>query len=344
MRKGILLVNLGTPDSPKVNDVKRYLSEFLMDERVINIHPFWRFLLVKGIIVPFRGPKSAKLYQEVWDPETGSPLLHYSRLQQQLLQAELGENYLVEMAMRYQHPSIGSALHRLKTAGVHNIQVLPLFPQYASATSGSVIAEVMRIVGNWHTIPRITIIEPFYHNPLFIRAIAARAAKYDLRYYDHVLFSFHGLPLSHLKDCHAPDKDGHHSASCSHRLTPLNKDCYAAQCHETARLIAGEMKLSAGTYTVCFQSRLGRQEWISPYTSTVVRQLAKAGKKRLLVICPAFVADCLETLQEIAIEYRDKFIAAGGEQLRLVESVNESPLFIKALREMAEATTPVNAV
>ena len=334
MLKGVLLINLGTPDSPGVADVRKYLAEFLMDKRVIDIHPFLRFLLVRGIIVPFRGPKSARLYRQIWDTKSGSPLLHYSSLQQQLLQLELGGDYVVELGMRYQNPSIEAALTKLRAAGVDSIQVIPLFPQYAAATNGSVIAEVMRVLTQWHFVPRVTIAGAFYNQPLFIRAFAANAARYDLASFDHILFSFHGLPERQLRACDTAGDQCLQEKDCCKQITPQNKNCYSAQCHETARLIARELKISPAAYTVCFQSRLGRQEWIKPYTSSVIRELAVAGKKRLLVICPAFVADCLETLHEIAAEYRDEFIAAGGKQLQLVEGLNNSPLFIRALREM----------
>jgi len=342
MSKGILLVNLGTPDSPSVADVRKYLAEFLMDGRVIDIHPFLRFLLVRGIIVPFRAPKSARLYQEIWDPQTGSPLLYNSRLQQELLQQELGDEYVVELAMRYQQPSIADGLAKLKAATADEIQIIPLFPQYASATNGSVIAEVMRVIRTWHTIPPVTISGPFYNHRLFIRAFAAKARRHDLADYDHTLFSFHGLPLSHLRDCAGSGKCGGHDAGCCQQINSQNKLCYAAQCHESARLIAAELQLNTSEFTICFQSRLGKQEWIQPYTSTVIQQLAAAGKKSLLVLCPAFISDCLETIQEIGAEYRDEFIAAGGEQLQLVESLNDSRIFIRMLREIGEGSLAIS--
>ncbi|NHA03343.1 ferrochelatase [Mucilaginibacter sp. HC2] len=335
MRKGILLVNLGTPDSQAVGDVRKYLAEFLMDKRVIDIHPFLRFLLVRGLIIPFRAPKSARLYRGIWNDRTGSPLLHFSNLQLQLLKLELGDDYVIELGMRYQYPSIELALHKLKSAGVQSIVVIPLFPQYASATTGSVIAEVMRVMRRWPTILPLAVRGAFYDHPLFIDAFTEKIQRYNRGSYDHILFSFHGLPERQLRAC---DPSGTYclaQKNCCAVLTEINRNCYAAQCHETARLIAAELKLTRADYCVCFQSRLGKQEWIKPHTSTTIRQLAASGKRRLLVVCPAFVSDCLETLQEIAVEYRQEFIAAGGEELLLVESLNESPLFIRALQEMA---------
>ncbi len=335
MRKGIMLVNLGTPNSPAVRDVRKYLAEFLMDKRVIDIHPLWRFLLVRGIIVPFRGPKSARLYQKIWNDRTGSPLLYFSNLQQQLLKLKLGDGYVVELGMRYQYPSIELALNKLKAAGADSITVIPLFPQYASATTGSVIAEVMRVMSRWPNILPLSIKGAFYDHPLFINAFAEKARRYSRNSYDHVMFSFHGLPEKQLRSC---DPSGTHCLkrkNCCAALSEKNGYCYAAQCHETARLIAAEIQLNTSGYSVCFQSRLGKQEWLKPYTADTIRQLAVSGTKRLLVICPAFVSDCLETLHEIGVEYREEFIAAGGEHLQLVESLNESLVFTRMLRELA---------
>jgi len=337
IKKGILLVNLGTPDSPETKDVRKYLNEFLMDPRVIDINPVSRALLVKGIIAPFRAPKSGKLYKHIWDADTGSPLLHYSKLQHQALRQRLGEEYQVELAMRYQSPSIESALNRLKTALVGSIQVIALFPQYASASTGSVYDKVMDIVRKWQTIPTISFVNSFHNNPLMIETFANNGKKHKPETYDHILFSFHGLPQRQLKKC---DHTGNHclkSADCCQTLSNVNKYCYSAQSYDTARLIAEKLNLPKEKYTVCFQSRLGSDPWVQPYTSQVVAQLAKEGKKRLLVFCPAFVADCLETVYEVTEEYGAEFKALGGEHVQLVESLNGSPLFIDALERMAKA-------
>ena len=333
-KKGILLVNLGTPDSPKTADVRKYLDEFLMDPRVIDINPVSRALLVKGIIVPFRSPKSAKLYRAIWGDETGSPLLHYSKLQHLALQQRLGDEYLVELAMRYQSPSIASALDRLKAALVSEIQVIPLFPQYASASTGSVHDKVMEIVKDWQTIPNISFINSFHDNALMIETFANTGKKYKPETYDHILFSFHGLPQRQLQKC---DHTGSYCLKvegCCNTLNDANKFCYSAQSHDTARLIAEKLGLTKDRYTICFQSRLGSDPWVQPYTSEVVARLAKEGKKRLLVFCPAFVADCLETVYEVTVEYGEEFKALGGEHVQLVESLNDSPLWIDALEGM----------
>jgi len=333
-KKGVLIINLGTPDSPSTADVRKYLREFLMDPRVIDINPISRTLLVKGIIVPTRAPKSAKLYKKIWDPKTGSPLLHYSLLQQQLLQERLGDDYIVELAMRYQSPSIESALERLKAASVDSIQVIPMFPQYASASTGSVYEKVMGLVGQWPTSPTISFINSFHDNKLMIETFADNARKHHPETYDHILFSFHGLPQRQLIKADHTHNHCLKSADCCQTLTDQNKFCYSAQSYHTAKLIAEELNIPKEKYTVCFQSRLGSDPWVQPYTSEVVAQMAKEGKKRLLVFCPAFVADCLETVYEVTTEYGDEFKALGGEHVQLVESLNDSPKFIEALSGM----------
>ncbi len=335
-KKGILLVNLGTPDSPSTADVRKYLNEFLMDGRVIDVNPVLRTFLVKGIIVPFRAPKSAKLYKEIWSEETGSPLLHYSLLQHKALQQRLGDEYQVELAMRYQSPSIETALQNLKDALVSDIRVIPLFPQYASASTGSVYEKVMRLVKDWPTPPNISFINSFHDNELMIQTFVDNAKKYQPETYDHILFSFHGLPQRHLKNCDHTHSYCLQVDGCCNTLNDTNKFCYSAQSHDTARLIAQKLNIPKEKYTICFQSRLGNDPWVKPYTSEVIAQLAKEGKKRLLVFCPAFVADCLETVYEVTEEYGAEFRELGGEHVQLVESLNDSPMFIEALEGLAK--------
>ncbi|MEJ7693072.1 ferrochelatase [Daejeonella sp.] len=336
-KKGVLLVNLGTPDSPSTADVRKYLNEFLMDERVIDVNPVLRTMLVKGVIVPFRGPKSAKLYKEIWSEITGSPLMHYSLLQKELLQKQLGDEYHVELAMRYQSPSIESALKNLKDAQVESIRVLPLFPHYASASSGSVLQKVMELVSKWKTIPNISFVNSFHDNELMIKVFADNARKHQPDTYDHVLFSFHGLPQRQLKKSDHSGKHCLQTDNCCSTLTDNNKFCYSAQCHHTARLIAGQLSIPTDKFTVCFQSRLGKDPWVQPYTSVVIEELANNGFKRLLVFCPAFVADCLETVYEVTVEYGDEFKKLGGEHVQLVESLNDHPLWIDALEGLVKA-------
>ncbi|SDE55554.1 ferrochelatase [Mucilaginibacter pineti] len=333
-KKGVLLVNLGTPDSPSTADVRTYLNEFLMDPRVIDVNPVLRTLLVRGIIVPFRAPKSAKLYREIWSETTGSPLMHYSILQHEALKQRLGDEYMVELAMRYQNPTIESALNRLKDALVDEIQVIALFPQYASASTGSVYDKVMELILQWPTKPNISFVNSFHDNELMIATFAENGRKYNPESFDHVLFSFHGLPQRQLIKADHTHKHCLKVNDCCQTLTDTNKFCYSAQSHHTAKLIAEKLNIPKEKYTICFQSRLGNDPWVQPYTSEIVAKLAGEGKKSLLVFCPAFVADCLETVYEVTTEYGDEFKALGGDRVQLVESLNDSPTWIDALEKM----------
>jgi ferrochelatase len=333
-KKAVLLVNLGTPDSPSTADVRTYLNEFLMDPRVIDINPISRALLVRGIITPFRAPKSAKLYQAIWDDKTGSPLMHYSLLQQKALQQRLGDDYIVELAMRYQNPTIEAALKRLKDALVDSIQVIALFPQYASASTGSVYDKVMELLLQWPTKPNISFVNSFHDNEGMIATFANNASKYKPETYDHVLFSFHGLPQRQLIKADHTHQHCLKANDCCQTITDVNKFCYSAQSHHTAKLIAEKLNIPKEKYTICFQSRLGNDPWVQPYTSEIVAKLAREGEKSLLVFCPAFVADCLETVYEVTTEYGDEFKALGGEKVQLVESLNDSPIWIDALEKM----------
>lgn len=333
-KKGILLVNLGTPDTPSVADVRKYLDEFLMDERVIDVNALNRTLLVKGIIVPFRGPKSAKIYKEVWT-ENGSPLLYYSVRSAELLQEKLGDKYSVELAMRYQNPSIESALKRLKDQRVESIKVIPLFPQYASASTGSVIQKVMELISKWQTIPHISFVNSFHDNEAMLDIFAENAIKHNPESFDHIIFSFHGLPERQLLKSDHSGKYCLQTPNCCNRLNDVNRFCYSAQSHDTARLLAAKLNIPEEKYTVSFQSRLGNAPWRKPYTINVLEDLAKQGTKRILVFSAAFVADCLETNYEIAVEYNEEFRRWGGEKVQLVESLNDNPKWIDALAGLA---------
>lgn len=333
MRKGVLLINLGTPDSPKTADVRKYLRQFLNDPRVIDINPVGRFFLVNGIIVPFRSPKSAKLYEKIWTRE-GSPLLIYGNKVKDLLQNELGNNFVVELGMRYQNPSIGSALEKLRAAQVEEIIVIPLYPQYASSSTGSSIEEVYRIIKNWEVEPSIRIISKFYDNPDFIQAFVDVAKKYRLEDYDYFIFSYHGLPERHITKGSAHyGKNTCQLGACCDKITKNNQYCYRANCFETTRQLVKHLNIPEGKYETTFQSRLN-DKWIKPYSDKVVEEKAKEGKKKMLVFSPAFVADCLETIYEIGTEYDEIFKAHGGEKIQLVESLNTNPLWIHALKQM----------
>ncbi len=333
-KKGVLLVNLGTPDDPGRGAVYRYLKEFLLDPRVIDIPWLPRNLLVRGIIAPFRSGASSKLYQELW-MEEGSPLKIYGERLAEGVQEVLGEEeYVVELAMRYQKPSIASAIERLLDQQVVEIIVLSLFPQYASATTGSVMEEVMRVLSKKQAIPTLKMLNSFHDHGPMIDVYVANARKYKLEEYDYFLFSFHGLPQRQLRKA---DNCNHclKSEDCCETLSHKNKFCYSAQCYDTAKAIAAKLDLPRERYKVCFQSRLGRDPWAQPYTSDVLEERAKEhGDKKILVFCPAFVSDCLETTIEITDEYAEEFEEMGGEQLDLVESLNDNPMWIEAVATM----------
>jgi ferrochelatase len=333
MKTGVLLINLGTPDSPKTSDVRKYLTQFLNDPRVIDISPVGRFILVNGIIVPFRSSKSAKLYEKIWTKE-GSPLLVNSIKVKEKLQKELGSDYVVELGMRYQSPALESALNKLRAAQVSKIIMIPLYPQYASSSTGSSIEEAMRVISKWEVTPSVEIISKFYDNPDFIDACVDRAQKYDLNSYDHFIFSYHGLPERHIMKGSAHyGGDTCKLGSCCEVITKRNQYCYRANCFETTRQLVKRLNIPEGKYTTTFQSRLN-DKWIKPYSDKVVEEKAKEGKKNILVFSPAFVADCLETIYEIGTEYQEIFSEHGGGKIQLVESLNDSPVWIEALRKM----------
>lgn len=337
---GILLVNLGTPNSTQVTDVRKYLNEFLTDPRVISLPLIQRQLLVRLIITPFRSPKTAKLYKEIWT-ERGSPLKYYGEDLTQALQNELDEysktesncKYIVKLAMRYQNPSIEKGLEELKKENVNKYIILPLFPQYASASTGSVQQKTMEIISTWQTIPSIKFISSFYNNGGFIKAFSEIGSAYNPHQFDHVLFSFHGLPQKQLINANNNNYCLQQNNCCS-TICDKNDYCYSAQCHATAHLIAHELKISKSNYTICYQSRLGKDPWVKPYTIDVLKELAQKGIKKLLVFCPAFIADCLETIYEVSIEYNEEFKQLGGEHIQLVPSLNTNKTWIKALKSI----------
>jgi ferrochelatase len=333
MKTGVLLINLGTPDSPKTSDVRKYLTQFLNDPRVIDISLVGRFVLVNGIIVPFRSSKSAKLYEKIWTKE-GSPLLVNSLKMKGLLQKELGDDFIVELGMRYQSPSIESALNNLRKAQVSKIIMIPLYPQYASSSTGSSIEEAMRIIKGWEVTPSVEVISKFYDNPDFIDACVDRAKKYNINEYDHVVFSYHGLPERHIMKGSAHyGADTCKLGSCCDVITKNNQYCYRANCFETTRQLVKRLNIPEGKYETTFQSRLN-DKWIKPYSDKVIAEKGKEGKKKILVFSPAFVADCLETIYEIGTEYQEIFEHNGGEKIQLVESLNDSPIWINALKKM----------
>jgi ferrochelatase len=329
-KTGVLLINLGTPDSPSVSDVRSYLSQFLNDPRVIDIPWLLRKMLVNLIIVPFRAPKSAKIYQKLWTKD-GSPLLIYGNKVKDLLQKELPGDYEVHLAMRYKNPSIPDVLEAMRKKNYKKIIVMTMFPQYASASTGSAFDEVMRVMRSWWVIPELKFVNQYYDHPTFIEACVARAKQYNLNEYDHILFSYHGLPERQVDKVYDEGLCADHD--CEKEITEENKYCYKATCYATTRLLTEKLSIPADKYTVCFQSRLD-QKWLKPFSDVVVEECAKKGMKKLLVFSPAFTADCLETIIEIGDEYHHIFREHGGEKVQLVESLNDHPLWVKCLKEL----------
>ncbi|MGK5594764.1 MAG: ferrochelatase [Parachlamydiaceae bacterium] len=331
MTTAVLLINLGTPKSPKPSDVYRYLIEFLNDERVIDVPWLYRQFLVRGIIVPNRYKASAASYQAIWTSE-GSPLMLLSQRLKTELQDYLGNNYIVELAMRYQEPSIESILQPLLEKRPDHLMIVPLFPQYASATTGSVHQKVMEILRASQVFPRLSFISHYFNHPSLLKAYKEIAAPYLKKQYDHVLFSFHGLPKKQLqeKGCQISCSKN----SCCYPLSGNNQFCYSAQCHEMAHKLAKILHIPQIKYSITFQSRLGKDPWLEPFTNETLLSLAKLGQKRVLVFCPSFVCDCLETIFEIEKECREEFLQAGGEELDLVPSLNAHPAWVKALAEI----------
>jgi protoporphyrin/coproporphyrin ferrochelatase len=334
VKKGILVINLGTPDDPNWSSVYRYLKQFLLDRRVIDIPWISRQLLVRGIIAPFRANSSSKLYKMLWTPE-GSPIKIYGHSVVKKLQQKFTDDTVVELAMRYQNPSIESAVKKLIFEDkVDEIVVFPMFPHYASASTGSAHDEVMRVLRTYEVIPNVKFINSYPTDPTLIDIFVENAKKHDLKEYDFFIFSFHGLPQRHMRKV---DLVGDHCTkkeNCCHTITDANKHCYSAQCYQTAFAIAAKMGLPKEKYTISFQSRLGRDPWLQPYTDKTLEEQLKAGNKKILVFSPAFVADCLETIIEIGHEYKEDFIEEGGEKLDLVESLNDNDKWVEAIYQM----------
>jgi protoporphyrin/coproporphyrin ferrochelatase len=328
---GVLLIQLGTPDSPSVRDVRKYLSEFLNDPRVIDIPYLLRKFLVNIIIVPFRAPKSAKLYKQLWT-DKGSPLLFYSESLKEKVQFALGNNFEVELAMRYQSPSMDTVLGRMQKKGYERIIILPLFPQYASASSGSAIEKALKIIKQWWVIPELKIISQFYNNEDYINSVVEQGKIYNHTEFDHILFSYHGLPVRQVDKVYTDGKpcEDH---NCETEINQSNQYCYKAACYATTRLLAEKLNIPKEKYTVCFQSRLDKK-WLEPFTDKVIIKHAKKGTKKLLVFSPAFVADCLETIVEISHDYSQLFKANGGSHLQLVESLNDHPRWVQAVKNL----------
>jgi ferrochelatase len=336
---GLLLINLGTPQAPRVPEVRRYLREFLSDWRVLDVPLPLRWLVLNLAVLPRRPRWSAEAYAKVWTKE-GSPLLVHSRELARKVQQRLGGSAQVELAMRYGAPSIAEALRSFLQRGIHRIVVFPLYPQHSSAATGSSLEAVFTAASRLWNVPRLQIVPPFYDDPRYV-ACFAEAAEPVLREVDaeRVFFSFHGLPERQIRKSDPTASHCLTQADCCERA-PLERpdvlaECYRAQCFTTARLLAETLGVPSERRIVCFQSRLGRTPWIRPFTDHEVRTAAAGGMKRAVVVVPSFVADCLETLEEIGIRAVDDWRAHGGETLRLVPSLNARDSWVDALLGIA---------
>jgi ferrochelatase len=332
VRTGVLLVNLGTPDAPRPRDVRRFLREFLGDPRVIDLPPLARWLLLELVILPRRPRASARAYASIWTPR-GSPLLVHGEALRDAVAKELGPEYAVALGMRYGRPSLGEAVARLVEADVARILALPLVPQFSEAATGSAVAKLREELVR-QGAPPVEVLPPFYAEPRFVAAVAQlarpRLAAFGA---DHVLFSYHGLPERQVR---AADAGGRHclaAATCCDAIVAANRRCYRAHCFATTRAVAASLGLAPERHSTSFQSRLGRAPWIRPYTDLMLPELAARGVRRLAVLCPSFVADCLETLEEIGLRARAQWRSLGGEALELVPCVNSDPLWVRAVAD-----------
>jgi len=339
-RTGLLLINLGTPRSPAPRDVRVYLREFLSDPRVIDVPAWKRWLVLNLFILPFRPRRSGQAYSKIWTA-SGSPLLVHGIALRDKIRARVGADVAVELGMRYGEPSIRTALGALVRAGVERVVVFPLYPQYSSAATGSSIECVHAEAGRLQNTPYLQVVPPFYDHPAFVAACARIARPHvDPHRHELVFFSFHGLPERQVRKS---DPTGAHclaSPDCCERESVARRFCYRAQCRATARLLAGALGLSDSQWMVVFQSRLGRDPWLTPQTDLVLADKARQGVRRAAILSPAFVADCLETLEELGLRGRETWLSNGGETLDVVPCLNADDAWADAAVRIARETCP----
>ncbi len=331
--KGVLLVNLGSPASTERGDVYQYLRQFLGDPRVIDYPVVKRKILVEAVIAPFRAGQSAEAYKKVWTDE-GSPLIVTTERVQKLLGERL--DLPVEIGMRYGEPTTESGVQALLARGVDEIFLIPLYPHYAMSSYETAVAHTQDVLDAVSPDTRLVIQPPFYDDPDYIDALIAVSEPYLEEEFDHMLFSYHGIPERHLK---ATDPSGCYclqSDDCCQMKSPAHSFCYRHQCFETTRAFVEKMQLPEDKYSISFQSRLGSDPWLTPFTDKVLERLPSRNKKRLVVISPAFVADCLETIEELGMEGREDFLEAGGTDYRLVPCLNDHPTWIDLLERFVE--------
>ena len=332
--RAILLMNLGSPDSTSVPDVRRYLMEFLMDGRVIDYPWLFRKVLVAGIIVPSRAANSAEAYETIWTRE-GSPLVVLTRQLQEALQQKVEEP--VEIAMRYGNPSMEEGFERLlqKMPRLEEVIAVPLYPHYAMASYETAVEYAKEVHKRKKYAFRLEFVKPFYNDPGYLRAMSDLIRPYLSRPYDHILFSYHGIPARHIKKS---DPTGSHclqSAGCCDMTSPAHAFCYRHQCLTTTRELVKMLEIPAERHSNSFQSRLGKG-WLEPFTDIRLEEMPKEGIKKLLILCPAFVSDCLETLEEIAIRGRETFLQAGGEEYTMIPCLNTEPRWVEALSNLVK--------
>lgn len=337
MKTGLLLLNLGTPDSPDFMSVWRYLREFLADKRVISLPALLRYMLLYGVILPTRVAKTTHAYKTIWT-DRGSPLRYHGEDLRAALQRHLGETYRVVLAMRYGRPSLDSALAEVQDC--ERLLILPLYPQYSSAATGSILEAILQRLGRQTFIPELTVLREFYQHPAFIQVLAQRIAPYILEQ-DMLVFSYHGLPERQIKQagCHSICAD-----DCTLTTQFLTRpNCYRAQCYQTSSLLAQALHLNSKQYTTVFQSRLGRIPWIQPYMEEHLKVLATQGMKRIAVVCPSFVADCLETIEEVGVRMRALWQDLGGESMVLVPCLNADDAWCQAILALLSIKTEENS-
>jgi ferrochelatase len=341
-RIGVLLINVGTPDEPTPEAVGKYLRQFLMDGRVLDMPFMKRWLLVNRVIVPRRKEYSPKHYQEIWTDE-GLPLLIHTRNFAAELTSELSNReheYFVEIGMRYGNPSIHSALSKLKSNNVDRIVAMPLYPQYTQSSFETAVVETEKRARQLRLADRLSFVRPFYDDPGFVNVSANLVTEHlNGNAPDHILFSFHSVPTRHVKQLEQSAGHCLTSLDCCNEIGPTNQGCYRAQCFATSRAVARELGLSPDQYTTCFQSQLGKDEWIGPALDDLLRDLPDRGVRKVAVFCPSFVADCLETLEEIGIRGREEFKEAGGEELTLIPCLNSDQRWIKAAADLIVEST-----
>jgi protoporphyrin/coproporphyrin ferrochelatase len=330
MKKAVVLMNLGSPDSTKVKDVRRYLNEFLMDKRVIDKPWLLRTLLVRGIIVPFRAPKSAEAYKTIWT-DKGSPLIVISKQQQKALAKEIDEP--VTIAMRYGSPSPKDAYDELvkNNPDLEEVIVVPMYPHYAMSSYETAVEYAKEHHKKYKYKFKLTFIEPFYNDADFIEALCETIKPYLEKEYDQILFSYHGIPERHILKCDPTGKHCLKVENCCEVPSPAHEFCYRHQCWTTTQLVAEKLSIPKEKIGFSFQSRLGKDPWLQPYTAARFEELPKEGVKKLLVVCPAFVSDCLETIEEIGEEGRESFMHSGGESFELIPCLNVHPLWIETM-------------